>query len=207
MTASGVILNGTILGKRVRLSAEVRRDQLIQAASRLLLKQGYLPLPLERLASEAGVSKALIYGFFPDQHDLFNAVLARQFEALADAGLEAASQAETLEDAALACADIYLRHVAQHGPIAHIILRDLYMARRLRPDLAAFRNRIASRLARLTRTELRLPPEEAVGAINLVTTIPEETGRLIWQADLDLEQGLELGARLVRSSLAALRPT
>lgn len=195
------------MSRRVRLSAEVRRDQLIQAASRLVLKQGYLPLPLERLASEAGVSKALIYGFFPDQHDLFNAVLAQRFGALRAAGLEAASQVNTLERAALACAEIYLRHVAQDGPIAHIVLRDLYMARRLRPDLAAFRDRVARRLARLARTELKLPPEEAVAVLNLVTTIPEETGRLVWQGDLDLDGGLALGERLVRSSLVALRPT
>jgi len=195
------------VGRRVRLSAEVRRDQLVQAASRLTLKQGYLPLSLERLASEAGVSKALIYGYFPDQHDLFNAVLAEQFSALQAAGLETASQATELAVAALGCAGIYLRHVARAGPIAHIILRDLYMARRVRPELAAFRNRVARRLARLVRAELRLPPEEAVGAISLVTTIPEETGRLIWQGDLDLESGLALGERLVRSSLAALRPT
>jgi AcrR family transcriptional regulator len=192
---------------RVRLSAEVRRDQLIQAASRLVLKQGYLPLPLERLAAEAGVSKALIYGFFPDQHDLFNAVLAQQFAALQAAGLERASRAIALEEATLACAEIYLRHIAREGPIAHIILRDLYMVRRLRPDLASFRDRIARRLARLTRAELRLPPEEAVAVINLVTTIPEEVGRLVWQGDLDLDSGLALGERLVRSSLTALRPT
>jgi AcrR family transcriptional regulator len=196
-----------MVGRRVRLSAEVRRGQLIQAASRLVLRQGYLPLPLERLASEAGVSKALIYGFFPDQHDLFNAVLAEQFAALRAAGLEAASQADDLERAALGCADIYLRHVAHVGPIAHIILRDLYMAQRLRPDLAGFRDRVARRLARLIRAELQLPPEEAVGLINLVTTIPEETGRLVWQGDLDLDSGLALGERLVRASLAALRPT
>ena len=195
------------MGKRVRLSAEVRRAQLIEAAARLALAQGYLPLPLERLAADAGVSKALIYGYFPDQHDLFNAVLAQEFQQLAEAGIEAAASVDDLEAAALACAQIYLRQVARHGPIAHIVLRDLYMVRHVRRDLAAFRDRIVRRLARLVRTELKLPPDEAVGAISLVTTIPEETGRLVWQGDLDLDLGLELGERLVRSSLAALRPT
>ena len=195
------------MGKRVRLSAEVRRAQLIEAAARLALAQGYLPLPLERLAADAGVSKALIYGYFPDQHDLFNAVLAQQFRQLAKAGIEAATRVDDLEAAALACAQIYLRQVARDGPIAHIVLRDLYMVRHVRPDLAAFRDRIVRRLARLVRAELKLPPDEALGAISLVTTIPEETGRLVWQGDLDLDLGLELGERLVRSSLAALRPT
>lgn len=195
------------MGTRVRLSAEVRRAQLVEAAARLALAQGYLPVPLERLAADAGVSKALIYGYFADQHDLFNAVLAQEFRQLAQAGLEAAASVGDLEAAAVACSQIYLRQVARHGPIAHIILRDLYMVRHVRPDLAAFRDRIARRLARRVRAELKLPPEEVVGAISLVTTIPEETGRLVWQGDLDLELGLELGARLVRASLAALRPT
>lgn len=188
-----------------RLPAEARRAQLVEAAQGLILEQGYLPLAPERLARAAGVSKASVYGYFPEPHALVNAVLARQFDDLAGAGLSAAVQAPDLREAALAAADLYFRHVAERGPVAHVILRDVTMARRVRPDLAAFRDRIAGRLIRLARRELGLPVAEAVGAFNLMVTIPEEAGRLVWQGDLSFEAGVELCRRLVSAGLGGLK--
>ena len=189
-----------------RRPAEARRRQIVEVAAGLVLEQGYLPLPPERLAKAVGVSKALIYGYFPDQHELFNAVLAREFAALETAGLDEASQGQALEDAALRCAELYFRHVCDHGPVVHVVLRDHYMARRLDPAIAAIRDRVVRRLARRVRCELKLPPDEAVAAITLVTTIPEDAGRLVWQGDLSLESGLELCRRLTSAALAGLRP-
>lgn len=194
------------MGTRRRLSAEERRSQLIEAAAGLLLEQGHLPAPPERVAQAAGVSKALVYAYFRDPHDLYNEVVARDFVRLAAAGLEAASSRPGLESAAMACGDLYFRHVAAYGPVAHLVLRDVYMAGRLRSDLAAFRDRIALRLARLARRELKLSAREAVAALNLVVTIPEETGRLVWQGDLDPERGGELAERLIGAAIKGLSP-
>jgi AcrR family transcriptional regulator len=192
--------------KRVRLPAQARRSQLIEAAARLILEQGYLPLALDRLAADVRVSKASIYGYFPSQHDLCNAVVERSFEALRQAGLEAAAAGPDLTGAALACAEIYYAEVAREGAVAHIVLRDLYMAGRLRPELARFRDRTIGALARLARRELKLPARETIGAVNMVIAIPEEAGRLAFQGDLTLERGRDLCQRLVRSSLDSLRP-
>ncbi|WP_304168580.1 TetR/AcrR family transcriptional regulator [Phenylobacterium aquaticum] len=189
-----------------RLPAEARRRQIVEAAARLVLDQGFLPLPPERLAEATGVSKALIYGYFPDQHALFNALMARQFAALEAEGLDAVSRDPSFETAAMGCAELYFRHVCAHGPVIHVVLRDLYMARRLDPKVAAVRDRVIRRLARHVRRDLHLPPDETVAAITLVTTIPEDAGRLVWQGDLSPEGGLELCRRLTAAALAALRP-
>lgn len=185
----------------------MRRRQIVAAAAALAVEQGFLPLPPERLARAVGVSKALVYGYFPDQHELFNAVLIHEFSALEAAGLEAASQDGPLEATALACAEIYFRHVCDRGPVIHVVLRDVYMARRVDPKVAAIRDRIARRLARRIRAELGLPPDEAVAALTLATTIPEDAGRLVWQGDLSPQGGLELCRRLTSAAVAGLRRT
>ncbi|MDP1619281.1 TetR/AcrR family transcriptional regulator [Phenylobacterium sp.] len=193
-------------GGRARLSPEVRRGQILDAAETLLTAHGGLPLPLEELARAALVSKALIYAYFPNQHDLANALLARRFTAMLAAGLEAAASQDAMDDAAQACAAAYFEEVAQAGPVAHIILRDPFMAGRIDPALTAIRDRIARRLARTARKSLRLSPKEAVAALSLMTTIPEEAGRLVHAGDLSLERGRELNRRLIASSLRALTP-
>ncbi|MDP1986206.1 hypothetical protein, partial [Phenylobacterium sp.] len=140
------------------------------------------------------------------QHDLANALLARRFTAMLAAGLEAAASQDAMDDAAQACAAAYFEEVAQAGPVAHIILRDPFMAGRIDPALTAIRDRIARRLARTARKSLRLSPKEAVAALSLMTTIPEEAGRLVHAGDLSLERGRELNRRLIASSLRALTP-
>lgn len=189
-----------------RLSAEQRRRQIIEAARWLLVEQGGLPLAPERLAGEIGASKALVYSHFPDQHRLFNAVLDEEFALLAQAGLDAASAAATLTEAAQASAELYFRHVSAHGPAIHIILRDRYMARRARSASARLRDRIARRLARLARRELGLSAREAVAAFSIALAIPEEAGRLVWQGDLTPAAGEELCRRLTLAAVQGLQP-
>jgi AcrR family transcriptional regulator len=185
--------------------AEVRRGQIVDAAAKLLLEQGYLPLPVDGLARMVGVSKALVYRHFPEQGELIDAVLARELGALEAAGIGAAVAGPDLETAALAAGGIYFAHVAHAGPVAHYVLRDLRYRRRVRRDLAARRDKIMRRLARLARREFGLPAREAVAALNLVLAIPEEAGRLVWRGDLPLAAGEELCRRLIGSSLAGLR--
>jgi AcrR family transcriptional regulator len=193
--------------KRRRLAPEARRALLVQSAARLTLEQGYLPVPLERLGQSACASKALVYAYFPTQHDLFNAVLARQFENLVAAGIDTASEAVGLEAAALGCALIYFEHVAHVGPLIHIILRDRYMVGHLSVENRALRDRVARRLASAARRELLLRAKEAVAAINLILTIPEEAGRLVHAGEMEHERARELCAQLVRSSVKALAPS
>ncbi|HYD44761.1 MAG TPA: TetR/AcrR family transcriptional regulator [Phenylobacterium sp.] len=190
-----------------RLSADARRRQLVEAAAELILKQGFLPVSPERLARAAGVSKALVYAYFPGSHDLYNAVLDSEFQTLGVERLAAAARQGDLAQAAAACADLYFLHVAEHGPVAHVVLRDVHMSRGLRPDLAAQRDLVARRLAGLARRQLQLSAKDAVAAYNLIMTIPEESGRLVWEGDLDIERGRDLVRRLVTSSIEALRPS
>ena len=192
--------------RRIRLAPEARREQIIKAAGRLILQQRHLPLKLDHLAQATGVSKALIYAYFPTQYDLFNAVLEQEFQALAARGIEAASAGRELETAATACALAYFDHVATAGPLIHLIMRDPYLTGHLAAGPARFRDRIVTRLARLARRELKLPAKETIAAITMAITIPDETGRLVYAGEMSLPRGRELCAELIASSVAAFKP-
>ena len=76
-----------------RLSRAAREQQIMEGAAALAVEQGCLPLPLETLGQRVGVSKALVYAYFPTQQDLANMVgscretISRTFNALARKGL------------------------------------------------------------------------------------------------------------------------
>jgi AcrR family transcriptional regulator len=196
----------SIPNKRTRLSPEVRRRQIVDAAAAVALEQGFLPLPIDRLAERAGVSKALVYAYFPTQFDLCNAVLERRFTALIDAGIEDASKQTPLEEAAGQVAAIYFDDVARHGALIHVILRDQFMSGHLDRTLAAIRDRIVRNLARAARRTLLMTARETVAATNMIITIPEQAGRLAHRREMDHESARALCAQLIKSSIGALAP-
>lgn len=171
----------------------------------MVVEQGYLPLPLEQLARQAGASKALIYTYFPTQFALFNALLHRELEGLALGGLDTASSVDDLDKAAVLCAMLYFEHVARNGPLLNILLTDLYMAGHFDETVIQSRSKIMRRMKALAQNELPLSEQEIEAALEMLTAIPEEAGRLVFHEELDQTTARQICHGLVLSSLKALR--
>ena len=60
-----------------RLQVDERRRRLLDRAAELYVQHGYDQLSMARIAREAGISKALLYHYFPSKRDLFQAALAQ----------------------------------------------------------------------------------------------------------------------------------
>lgn len=74
---------------RTRLSAEDRRNQLLAIGVELLVAEPLENLTAERVALHAGVSRALVFHYFPSVRDLHLACLASAAAELARAVIEA----------------------------------------------------------------------------------------------------------------------
>lgn len=193
---------------RRRLDGAARRSELLDAARRLIVEQGYLPLSMEALGRAAGVSKALVYAHFPDQHDLYNAVVEAALDDLDRRGsIARPSPGDDLPSAACAAAETYLAHVSSCGTVLHIVYRDLYMSGRLTARARRERDRVLGGFARAARRTYGCPAREAVAATNLILTLPEEVGRLVFQGDLAAARGAALCRELVLGALTALAET
>lgn len=184
---------------------DVRKAEILESAARLVVEQGYLPLPIEQLARAAGTSKALIYAYYPTQYALFNALLDRELRSLALAGLDTASRVGDLEQAALLCAMLYFEHVARSGPLLHILMTDLYMAGHIEPRLAGELDEFVKRLMQLAAKSLPLSEQELEAALEMVAAIPEESGRLVFHGEIDHASARQICHELIVSSLKALR--
>lgn len=189
---------------RTRLAPEARVLQILEAASQMIVEQGAFPLQLDMLAERLGISKALIYTYFPTQYDLGNALLAQRLDALDVQGLDAASNLPDWREAATACADIYQRETATNGPLLHILLSDLYLARRITPDLLARYRRIMGRLARRLRSISGLAAAEAISALTITSTIAEEAGTLVSSGRIDEDLAREISRAMTIGAIENL---
>ena len=60
---------------RTRLSAQERRQQLLEVAGGLFAEHGFHGLSMEQLADAAGVSKPVLYQHFPSKRELYLALM------------------------------------------------------------------------------------------------------------------------------------
>ena len=89
-----------------RLDVDERRRRLLELGAALFARHSYDELSMARIAREAGISKALLYHYFPSKQSFFEATLAQGAEELRrltepDPGLAPLAQLTTSLDAFL----------------------------------------------------------------------------------------------------------
>src|SRR3954470_11151632 len=62
----------------VRLSAEERREQLLDATKAIVSRDGFHAVSIEAVAREAGISRPIVYGHFDDLGGLLEALVERE---------------------------------------------------------------------------------------------------------------------------------
>jgi AcrR family transcriptional regulator len=90
-----------------RLGVDERRRRLLETGARLFTERSYDEVSMSDLAREAGISKGLLYHYFPSKRDFFTATLAAAAAELAavtqpDPSLPPAEQLAASLDAYLA---------------------------------------------------------------------------------------------------------
>jgi AcrR family transcriptional regulator len=105
-----------MVGRRAyaRLHSDERREQLVARATELFATHGYEELSMSRIAREAGISKALLYHYFPSKSQLFATALTAAAEDLRRR-TEPVDPALPPVQQVTATLDAFLRWVDDHG--------------------------------------------------------------------------------------------
>ncbi|MGW4569059.1 TetR/AcrR family transcriptional regulator [Streptomyces sp. NPDC004561] len=98
---------------RRRLSTGERREQLLSVGARLFSESPYDDVWIEQVAEIAGVSRGLLYHYFPTKRDFFAAVVERESERMLR--MTAAVPGVPVREQLTAGLDAYLGHVEAHA--------------------------------------------------------------------------------------------
>lgn len=175
--------------KRRRLSPEARRQEILEAALRLLHDRGN-EVRVEDITAEAGAAKGTFFAYFPTWHDLLEAVRAHhvaEFKARHGEGEGAENWREVLPGLAARFIDFILELGGTHEVLFH---SEFTLARPLPPQ-----DRPAARIAAILRAG------QAEGAY--ATLDPEAGGRLIFAMIHETADAIAAGADRV-TALSAL---
>lgn len=186
-----------------RSAPDERRAQLVELGLRLFSERSYDELSIDDIAREAGISKGLLYHYFPSKRDYYVEVVRRAAGELL-ARTDGAPHAEVSVEALRGALDAYLDFVDQHARSFTAVMRggvgsDAEVQTIVEAARTAIADRIISRLgvdapSPLLRAALR-------GWIGFV-----EAASLDWLARRDLPRD-ELRALCAHMALAALTST
>lgn len=186
-----------------RLSRAVREQQIIDGAAELVVEHGCLPLPLETLGQRVGVSKALVYAYFPTQQDLANRILSAHLERM-DQAVEAAFAAGSPGEIALRCAEAYFDHVAGHGRLLHLLLSDPMATGAAAPDVRRLYGRIMRRLSAGLRDGFGVTSRDCIAAVQILAALAEDAGEQVFSGRLDRDLGRRLAREMTDGALSGL---
>ena len=189
-------------GRRIRLDNDARRAQLLELGQKAFAERTYDEVSIDDIARAAGISKGLLYHYFPSKRDYYVEVVRMSaghlVERTAEAGVDASP------DSLLHGLDAYLDFVEQHARSFTAVMRggvgsDAEVQAIVEAARTAIADRIITRLgvaaaSPLLRTALR-------GWIGFV-----EAASLDWLARRDLPRD-ELRALCAHMALAALMAT
>lgn len=82
MAASPDVVAGPAAGPATRMTGDARRAQLIEVGWELLQSRPIHELPLDDVASAAGISRTLLFHYFPTKADFYLAVVSTMGERL-----------------------------------------------------------------------------------------------------------------------------
>ena len=144
---------------RKRLTAEERRELILDAALEVFARRGFHGSSIDEIAHAAGVSKALIYEHFPSKRDLHVSLLERNVQEIFERLAEAAATSDPGEVRLRAGVDAFLEFVETRGDAFRMLFRDA-----VEPDVAGIvasvQRQAAAAVAGLIASEPRTPMPE-----------------------------------------------
>jgi AcrR family transcriptional regulator len=187
------------------MTPDARRQSIVDVAVELILKTGHSGVTLEQVAEQAGISKALIYKYFPRREVLLTAILEQEFAALRGRGLDSIPAKVPVERVIRGTVERALRYYHDHGPILRLLATDPDVA-----DLAQKQNRSSrsSATGYFVKTLCRhygVPKDVAVIAVTMVVNAPIHSMSYLHHQDIDIEQTIEVWSEFIVGGWQALR--
>jgi AcrR family transcriptional regulator len=127
-----------------RLDVDERRAQLLEVGTELFSKHSFEELSMARIAREAGISKALLYHYFPSKEEFFKAAVA---EAAAELAMRTAPD-ESLPplEQVRASTRAFAAWIGERGPAYMKLLQSVGAVPELRETMTAIRDFTSARI-------------------------------------------------------------
>ncbi len=168
-----------------RLDPEIRKELILDETARLISSEGVTSVSMERVAREAGVSKALVYVYFPNQTTLLQELLLREQKRLVNRQAKEVQKAVDFEDLIRRTTSTYLAHVEERGDLVQRLMSEPSVAVAMGELDRRDRQRGIEFLAKEIVDSYSIPRRTALLAAELSMGMTGTAGEMISQGRVD----------------------
>ena len=190
--------------KRTRLTPEKRRDLILDHTAEIVAREGVANLSMDQVGREAGISKSLVYNYFPNLNELLKVLLERELRHLRRTQQQAAEQAETFEELVRGVTHAYLTYIDERGLIIERLQSEPSVSETHDPTDFS-RDAAVDYLAQITQDLFDLPPDIARAATDISFGIPSAAGMYLLTRRLPLKTIEDLTVTMIMGTFTAIK--
>jgi TetR/AcrR family transcriptional regulator, fatty acid biosynthesis regulator len=110
--------------RRTRLSPQERSQLILDVAAQIVTNEGVSAVNMDRLGRDAGISKALVYNYYPNRNDLLRALLLRELGIYNEQQRLGAEAARDMESLIRITTRTYLDHISDKGVLIDRLMNE-----------------------------------------------------------------------------------
>lgn len=190
--------------RRQRLAPQERAGQILDFAAKLILEEGLTELSMERLGREAGISKALIYNYFPNRNDLLRELLKREMEVLRERQVEQIAAATDFRDLVYRTTRTYVAQVKERGALLQRLWAEPAVARSVADQNLRKREEALRFMVNQVVKAYGLPKDVATSAVDMGMAMTEAAAQHLPSSHDDVDFATNICVTLLTGGLAAL---
>ena len=177
---------------------------ILDCAAKLVAGEGVSAVTMERLGSEAEISKALVYNYFPSVTLLLQTLLMREYRHLRRLQLEAAESSETLEQMVRRVTKVYLSYISDRGLIIERLSMEPSVANSGDPNKYG-RDPAVNYLAEILCDNFNIDIEVARATVDISYGMPTAAGQYLIHNDINLQTIEDITVAMFLGSYQAIQ--
>lgn len=190
--------------QRVRLAPQERQSLILDHTAEIVARDGVSTLSMDSISRQAGISKSLVYNYFPNVTDLLRQLLQREWRRLRRLQAEAAEKAETFEGLVRAVTHVYLKYIDERGLLIERLQAE--------PSVSAIhdptefgRDSAVDYLADIVADHFGLPTDIAKAATDISFGLPAAAGAYLLQRKMSRKELEDLTVTMILGTLNELK--
>ena len=177
---------------------------ILDCAAKLVADEGVSAVTMERLGTEAEISKALVYNYFPSVTVLLQTLLTREYRHLRRNQLEVAENADTLEQLVRQVTKVYLSYISDRGLIIERLSLEPSVANSGDPNKYG-RDPAVNYLAEILSDNFNIDIEVARATVDISYGMPTAAGQYLIHHDTSLQTVEDITVVMILGSYQAIQ--
>ena len=190
--------------ERRRYSPEKRRELILDHTADIVAREGVATLSIEQIGREAGISKSLVYAYFPNLTELLRELFKREMKRLRKLQAAAAANADTFEELVRCVTHEYLKYFDERGLIIERLQAEPSVSEMHDPTEYG-RDAAVEYLTDIVIAHFDLPREIARAATDISFGLPASAGSYLHRHNLDIKTLEDLTVTMIIGAVMNLK--